>query len=146
MQAIKGYLTALLLVLAANALWAQDWPANKGFKTGDILSANTARLSDGDINKSATSGDLQMFAVYNDLPGGRPTAVYLEKGVAEVKFLPSNGHVKKGDFITSSTEPGVGVKATKSGMVVGVVLEDSDIKEKEVQLVKVRLLFTWVNL
>lgn len=147
MNAMKGKIIALLLaVMATVGLYAQDWPINKGFQTGDILTANTARLSDGEMNTSTTPADPQMFAVYNEIPGGRPSAVYLEKGIAEVKFLPTNGHVKKGDFITSSGEAGVGVKATKSGMVVGLVIEDSDTRKKEVQLVKVRLLFVYVSL
>lgn len=35
-----------------------------------------------------------------------------------------NGPIKEGDYITSSDIPGVGVKATEDGQVVGVAMED----------------------
>ena len=45
-------------------------------------------------------------------------------GKAYVKVTNQNGQIKKGSFITSSNNPGVGQLASKSGNVMGVALED----------------------
>lgn len=48
----------------------------------------------------------------------------ISMGRADVRVSSINGNISKGDFITSSKLPGVGQKATKSGNIVGVALED----------------------
>lgn len=48
------------------------------------------------------------------------------EGVVFVRFSIENGHVSRGDFITISSEPGVGMKATESGFMIGVAVEDSE--------------------
>lgn len=45
-------------------------------------------------------------------------------GVAHILVDTSNGPIKKGDYLTSSTKQGVGVKAITTGKVVGKALED----------------------
>ncbi len=47
-------------------------------------------------------------------------------GVSYVLVDITNGPIKKGDYITSSTKPGVGVKATIDGKVVGKAIENYD--------------------
>ena len=56
----------------------------------------------------------------------------VSSGTARVLVSTINGPIAKGDLITSSTIPGVGMKATKSGIVVGSSLENyrsKNIKE-----------------
>lgn len=53
-----------------------------------------------------------------------PTYV-VSSGQAKVKVSGLSGDVKKGDYITSSSKPGVGQKAYKSGFVIGLSLEDA---------------------
>ena len=48
----------------------------------------------------------------------------ISMGRADVQVSSINGEIKKGDFITTSTLPGIGQKASKSGNIVGVALED----------------------
>ncbi|MCG3165236.1 MAG: hypothetical protein POELPBGB_00998 [Bacteroidia bacterium] len=60
-------------------------------------------------------------------------------GIAHVRFNLQNGPIQKGDYITISNEPGVGMKATESGFTVGVALENSDATEKP-GLLKVRVM------
>lgn len=48
----------------------------------------------------------------------------LSKGNAEVLVTNKNGEIKKGDPITTSQTPGVGMKATQSGFVIGSAMED----------------------
>lgn len=48
----------------------------------------------------------------------------ISTGKTAVRVSTKNGNVKKGDMITTSTIPGVGVVADKNGYVVGAALED----------------------
>ncbi len=50
----------------------------------------------------------------------------IQSGTALVNLSRSNGDIRKGDLITSSGTKGVGMKATKSGYVLGSALEDFD--------------------
>ncbi|MFH1845947.1 MAG: hypothetical protein ABH869_00080, partial [Candidatus Omnitrophota bacterium] len=45
-------------------------------------------------------------------------------GRVPVKVTMENGSIKAGDYITSSSKPGYAMKAIKSGMVIGIALED----------------------
>jgi hypothetical protein len=45
-------------------------------------------------------------------------------GQTKVLVSTSNGNIKKNDFITSSEIPGVGIKATENGFVLGIALEN----------------------
>lgn len=47
-------------------------------------------------------------------------------GNANVRVSTTNGTIKKGDLITSSAMPGIGMKADKSGYVIGSALQDFD--------------------
>lgn len=59
----------------------------------------------------------------------------LSSGNVYVKVSKENGNISKGDFITSASQAGIGMKADKSGFVTGSALEDvvfsnkDDIKE-----------------
>lgn len=92
---------------------------------GDILT----RVEDGLI-RSKTGYDTNMFGVIVSNP-----AVVLNKATIDTQPVQSygevllnvsssNGEIKRGDFITSSNEPGVGQKAIESGFVIGKALED----------------------
>ncbi len=48
----------------------------------------------------------------------------ISNGSVYVLVSSKNGVIKKGDIITSSTTPGVAVKAVKSGYVLGYAMED----------------------
>jgi hypothetical protein len=75
------------------------------------------------INEQATSGEKNIK----------------ERGAVQVQYSLENGIISKGDYITISSEPGVGMKATQDGFTVGVALEDSDKTEKE-GLLKIRVM------
>ena len=59
----------------------------------------------------------------NDSHQGLPI---ISDGIVYVLVSTKNGFIKKGDQITTSTLPGVGVKAIQSGYTVGTALEDYD--------------------
>lgn len=75
--------------------------------------------------------DPSMFGVINlepavSLNSNNSGAVVpvVSSGNARVMVSGINGPIKKGDFITSSMVKGVGMKAKKSGYILGVALED----------------------
>ena len=53
-------------------------------------------------------------------------AYVLSNGRASVKVNSNNGSIEVNDYITSSDEPGVGMKATEDGVVLGTALEAFD--------------------
>jgi hypothetical protein len=59
-----------------------------------------------------------------------------------VRYSKENGVIHKGDWITSSSQPGVSMKSVKSGMVLGVALEDS--KESS-GMIRIRVLIHYLN-
>ena len=62
--------------------------------------------------------------------GNRLTQNYLPltlAGRVKVKISLENGPIKVGDYLTSSSIPGVAMKATKPGRVIGVALENSKL-------------------
>ena len=63
------------------------------------------------------------------------------KGITFVKYNSENGSIKAGDPVTSSNTQGVAMKATKSGMILGIALEDAS---KQKGLIKIRLLIQYI--
>lgn len=99
-------------------------------KIGDIVSK-----ADQGIFRSSVSYDRDIVGIVGESPllvFGKPTTttlpvIYL--GEALVKVSNKNGEIKKRDFITSSEKPGIGQKATQSGIVIGKALEDFNQEE-----------------
>jgi hypothetical protein len=65
-------------------------------------------------------------AGYNIKSEDNPMPVALS-GRVPVKVSTENGSIEPGDFITSSSTPGVAMKATVSGRVIGIALEEFSI-------------------
>ncbi|MBX4190118.1 hypothetical protein KW791_02385, partial [Candidatus Parcubacteria bacterium] len=79
-----------------------------------IVSTNPAIV----IGESVRTGGAALIAK----AGVVPIAL---AGRVPVKISYENGDIKKGDYITSSLQPGKGAKALRSGRVVGIALEDA---------------------
>ena len=94
---------------------------------GDILTVS----ADG-LKRSAKAYDEQIYGVIEEAPTisfapkTDKTRAVVTAGNAKVKVSSSNGNIKVGDFITSSTNPGVGQRATESGYALGKALEKYD--------------------
>lgn len=101
---------------------------------------------DGDIVSSSSTGyflshvpyDTSLFGVVSDKPAilfntgsatpsantiGNGQAPVVTSGMAYVLVSGENGSIQRGDWITSSSQTGVGMKATASGYVLGTALE-----------------------
>ncbi|MCA9324102.1 hypothetical protein KC992_03280 [Candidatus Saccharibacteria bacterium] len=99
---------------------------------GDIVSLAGNGVSQ--VQKTNGAYDTNALGVISTRPGqvlgeadgfGRPVIVGL-KGRVPAKVSEENGEIKAGDYITASSEPGIGMKATRSGRVIGRALTDYD--------------------
>ena len=116
------------------------------FSNGTIVSSENATLR-AQPKMTNKPYDELMFGIYyenNSVPNGPVirTNPFVSSGVTYVKYNSENGQIKKGDLITSSSTPGEGMKATQSGMVIGIALEDAT---GSTGLVKVRILLQYVK-
>lgn len=122
----------------ANPLAVND----KIVRDADIVSSNDAGYA---LSKS--SYDPRLFGVVSinpaisfntNEPGKRYPVV--AAGNALVNLSTINGAVKKGDPVTSSPIPGVGMKATESGYIIGYALENfSSDDPREIRKVSVSI-------
>ncbi len=63
-------------------------------------------------------------AILLDTTTGKNGVPVISDGIVYILVSTQQGNITRGDLITSSTIPGVAVKATKSGYVLGEALED----------------------
>ncbi len=111
-------------------------------KEGDIVSLE----SDGYV-LTDTSYDSRVQGVVIENPEvsirpvDRPNDSHaiVNSGYALVRVSASNGDIVRGDPVTSSLTPGVGVKATKPGYIIGNALEDYKGSGGEVATIRVAL-------
>lgn len=97
-----------------------------------------ADAQDGDIICTYTDGnarckeeyDAAIYGVITDNPAASLTdtevkngRLVITSGIATVRINSENGDITEGDFITSSSVPGVGMKADRNGYVVGKAIE-----------------------
>lgn len=129
-----------LLLLNPSFVFAQDVSlgiatlvpiADKKALDGDIITAKT-----GGYALSNTAYDPLLFGVITDNPAidlenpnikdGR---YVVSSGKAYVRVSTVNGSIKAGDFVTSSTTPGVGQRVDRNGFSVGMALESYEEKD-----------------
>lgn len=99
---------------------------------GSIISS-----SRGSYVTSTTAYDPQMFAVTTDAPSTYIDDLAIENkhlvvtsGETRLRVSTQNGTIQEGDFLTSSQIPGVAQRATQTGTIVGIALEDYDGSEE----------------
>jgi hypothetical protein len=99
---------------------------DKNVADGDIISSTAKGYS-----LSTVSYDSNVYGVYTDSPSiflqntkDAEGKAVVTSGKTNVLVSSVNGNIKKNDFITTSTIPGVGQKATRNGIVLGTALQD----------------------
>jgi len=126
------------LLISAGIVFAQDLSliatnlkvADPEAKIGDIVSQTKEGLF-----RSNIPYDENIIGVVGETPimvFGKLTTTTLpivSSGETLTKVNNINGEIKKGDFITSFSKPGVGQKVTQSGFVVGKAMEDFNQEE-----------------
>ena len=100
--------------------------ADADSKTGQIVAHTTEQFT---LTKEPFDTEIFGVIVENSFLSLLDTAdsearLVMQSGKAQILVSTANGEIKKGTYITSSTIPGVGQKAEKTGYVVGKALED----------------------
>jgi F0F1-type ATP synthase membrane subunit c/vacuolar-type H+-ATPase subunit K len=146
----KTILLAFLLLLAIfypQKVFAQT-PSSKNFILGDSEAslglARMIQIKDKDVKDGNVITSTQTGAVLSTIPYdghvlgvvARDAAIVIDSsGVTEglpvistgqvyVLVSTKDGAIKNGDLLTTSTMPGIAVKAVKNGYVIGTALED----------------------
>ncbi|SRR5258708_3651650 len=135
MKLVKCFLLCIILsTIAANFSYGQSvsytyattYPiADKNVSDADIVSiTNTGYV----LSKIAY--DNAMIGVITENPAvaiatqNKGTAYPVtNSGIVNVNVTTANGPIQKGDPITSSTRPGIGMKATHAGFIIGFALQ-----------------------
>lgn len=126
-----------------------------------MVSVKDKNVKDGSLLTSTSNGitltvipyDPQILGVVSRDAGiiissteGENSVPVIANGSVYVLVSSKNGVIKKGDIITSSTIPGVAVRALKSGYVLGYSLEDySDPDPKKAGKIAVDLNLHYFN-
>ncbi|MBI4457594.1 procyclic acidic repetitive family protein, partial [Candidatus Uhrbacteria bacterium] len=126
--------------------YAEQYPVDQDVVYGDIVTASEIMITtkDGDkvprLLKSGSAYQNTLVGVvsnnygdftsagYNLNDSDHPMPVALN-GRVLVRVTKENGAIKIGDPITSSSKPGVGMKATQNGMIIGFALNAFDQNE-----------------
>ena len=107
-----------------------EWtPSEEILEAGQIVSIDENNKEK--ISKSNTDYDSKVAGIISTQPGwliGEKTTgneyMLALSGRVPTKVNLKNGAIKSGDLITTSTLPGIGMKATKAGHIVGKAMED----------------------
>ncbi len=142
--ALTVIIFSLLLICLKTNIFAQD-ATSSGVAIPTTIEENVT--DDGYIICSGSAGyvlcnkeyDQSIYGVVSLHPSVSlgVTAVdnekyIISKGNALVHVSTKNGTVKEGDLITTSTDPGVGMKAAKNGYVLGTALESLEQGEANI--------------
>jgi trimeric autotransporter adhesin len=116
------------------------------FQPGQIITSDDGFFNYSPIKLSSEPYDLKIIGVFKydvkfDNPRFMPNPIQQE-GCIKVLYTNENGIIKKGDLITSSSKPGVAMKATKAGMMLGIAMEDGPDADGYVMI---RILIQYAN-
>ena len=123
-----------------------------------IVEMKEKDVKDGSVVSSAKNGAMLSNISYDPQVIGvvsRDAAILIETESNGVPIISTgriyllvsakNGAIKKGDLLTSSTIPGVAMKADKEGYVLGTALEDADPDPKQVDKIAAELDLHYFN-
>lgn len=124
-----------LFLISPFELYAQEQPSLGGVAVNIVI--NDSDILEGQIISSTSDGFKKSTEPYDKLiygvvaqapilsvePRTDATRAVLSSGQTKVLVSGKNGNIETGDLITSSTEAGVGQKATEAGNTVGRALE-----------------------
>lgn len=136
----KGTLFSLFFLLCILFLLAtQTFAQDISLGLANYLPIADQKVSDGDIVSSSEKGffiskteyDPSIYGVISNknaitFQGTITSNSYpvINTGSTVVNVSTINGKIKKGDYITTSSIKGVGMKSNKSGYVLGMALQD----------------------
>jgi hypothetical protein len=138
---IVSTILLFLSVIFPVSTYAQNESAGTAFSTTivdkEVKDGNIIAATPKGYGLTKTAYDSNVYGVYTETP-----AIFLKNtndpqakpvttsGKSNVLVSSINGNIKKNDFITTSTIPGVGQKATRNGMILGTALQDYSSSDK----------------
>ncbi len=134
--------------------YAEDYPTtDASLKPGEIVSIDPTRAG---YIKQATSSDPGYVGIYSTNPGfelksptglidGAVTVPVALTGRVPIYVSTESGKINIGDYLTVSSTPGVAMKATKPGWVVGQAMESFNGSNGTVGQVTAVVKTTWYN-
>ncbi|NTU46075.1 hypothetical protein HGA88_00420 [Candidatus Roizmanbacteria bacterium] len=146
----------LLLFVFTGLVYARNISAqNTSLGVASYVQINGKNVEDGMIISSTATGFIPSKRAYDGTIAGvitnHPAVSFqidtttgkfalVSSGNSYVLVSGANGAIKKGDLITTSTTPGVGMKVKKAGYVLGTALEDfGPTKSTDVKRIGVNL-------
>ncbi len=150
----KVVIIAIVFLCASIKVSAQDANIDvkekRQFENGTILTSPVGTFRGHNFDVCTNPYDPYLLGIYyNENPEWdpkNPSKTYkipiITKGITYVKVNNANGLIVTGDPVTSSTTPGVAMKATESGMILGVALEDADSAG---ELLKIRVMIQYLK-
>jgi F0F1-type ATP synthase membrane subunit c/vacuolar-type H+-ATPase subunit K len=117
-------------------------------KDGNIISASKKRavLSNIPYDSQVLGVVSRDAAIVLNASGSNKGVPVISIGTVYVLVSTQNGVIKKGDQITTSTIPGVGMKASKEGYIIGNALEDdTNPNPKQIDKIAVDLELHYFN-
>jgi F0F1-type ATP synthase membrane subunit c/vacuolar-type H+-ATPase subunit K len=129
----------LLVLHLPSSLFAQSQQADSALGVARMIEVRDKNVKDGNIISSADKGaklsdtayDPQVIGIVSEDAGILFASENLENGVPVmsvgklyVMVSARDGGIKRGDLLTTSTIPGVAMRANKDGYVLGMALED----------------------
>lgn len=134
-------------IIPSAFLFAQSEFEN--FSNGEIICSDNGQFMEGTFRTSNLPYDNMIIGVIQKSHANKTAASpssggfsLKQDGVCDVKYNSENGAIKKGDILTSSSSQGEAMKATKSGTIIGVALEDASSPSG---LLKIRVMIQYVK-
>ena len=125
------------------------------------MDTNTPNIKDGSVVSNSLKGAILSIVPYDPQVMGvvsRDAAItistddstkavpVISNGTVYILVSSQQGNIKKGDYLTTSTIPGVAVKAVDSGYVLGSALEDySASSPKDIGIIAANLDLHYFN-
>ena len=159
----KKILVFIFLTLTLfSALPSKVFAGDVSFGVANYLPVLDGEVRDGDIISSSPQGFVLSKTTYDPMLVGvvteNPAISFntseeskkypvVSAGNVLVNVSTVGGHINKGDPVTSSEIPGVGMKASRSGFILGTALEDyASSDTKEIKKINVALNFHYYSI
>lgn len=116
------------------------------FSAGEIVCSENGIFEFRFLNRPTMTYDPTIIGVIKPNLDYRNPRIFpnpiQSEGVIEVKYNSESGQIRKGDPVTSSSVPGEAMKATQSGVILGIAMEDAAVPSG---MIKVRILIQYVK-
>ncbi|KKS95724.1 MAG: hypothetical protein UV73_C0014G0001, partial [Candidatus Gottesmanbacteria bacterium GW2011_GWA2_43_14] len=96
---------------------------DRDLRNGDLVKLSTSS-SEIAVEKINNAYSHEILGIADRVSS--ESASIITYGTAEVNISDINGPVKKGDYLTSSTIPGIAQRQDQAGIAIGIALEDFD--------------------